>query len=103
MLFHSSSLLSHPLGKQSQKFTFRKAMLVQFSTLLNAAYIVLSKTIVMSLICSNRLDSTWGDGSIWRPERWFEPLPPKEQLVGGWGNLSKPSNMRGTNPRQHLS
>ncbi|TDL17780.1 cytochrome P450 [Rickenella mellea] len=44
-------------------------------------------TIVLPIICSNRLNAVWGDGDVWRPERWLGELPPKDQLVQGWANL----------------
>lgn len=45
------------------------------------------QTIIIPLICSNRLNAVWGDGDIWRPERWLDDLPPKDDLPQGWGNL----------------
>jgi len=34
----------------------------------------------------NRQNSVWGDGTVFRPERWMEKLPPQDMLTKGWGN-----------------
>ncbi|TDL16834.1 cytochrome P450 [Rickenella mellea] len=44
-------------------------------------------TMIIPIICSNRLNAVWGDGDTWRPERWLGELPPKDQLVQGWANM----------------
>ncbi|KAJ7138346.1 cytochrome P450 [Mycena epipterygia] len=47
------------------------------------------ETLIIPLICSNRLNAVWGDGAHWRPERWLEggKLPSKHDLTEGWANL----------------
>ncbi|KAK7054620.1 hypothetical protein VNI00_003083 [Paramarasmius palmivorus] len=43
--------------------------------------------IVVPVLSVNRLDSIWGDGSVFRPSRWSEPLPAKEDLLGGFSHI----------------
>ncbi|KAJ7122977.1 cytochrome P450 [Mycena epipterygia] len=45
------------------------------------------ETIIIPLICSNRLNTVWGDGATWRPERWLEEMPSKADLPAGWSNM----------------
>lgn len=47
---------------------------------------VILKTVVMPIHAINRQNSVWGDGAVFRPERWMQELPPQEKLTKGWGN-----------------
>lgn len=47
---------------------------------------VLLEIVVMPIHTINRQDSVWGDGAVFRPERWMQVLPPQEKLTKGWGN-----------------
>lgn len=44
-------------------------------------------TVIIPLICSNRLNLVWKDGDVWRPDRWLSSLPPKDDMAHGWANL----------------
>ncbi|OJA16742.1 hypothetical protein AZE42_09317 [Rhizopogon vesiculosus] len=45
------------------------------------------QTIVIPIHAINRMDSIWGDGSAFRPERWLEDLPARDILFSGWSNV----------------
>ena len=50
------------------------------------------QVIYIPSIAINRLDSVWGDGDAFRPERWLESkdddsFPDSSHLPGGWSNL----------------
>jgi cytochrome P450 len=51
--------------------------------------VVKGQTVVIPIVAIHRLDSIWGDGNNFRPERWLEPegLPDLDQLCAGWSNL----------------
>ncbi|KAJ7145633.1 cytochrome P450 [Mycena epipterygia] len=55
----------------------------------NEVVIRKGETIIIPLICSNRLNAVWGDGAQWRPERWLEgeKMPSKRDLPAGWSNM----------------
>ncbi|KAG1842159.1 cytochrome P450 [Suillus subalutaceus] len=43
--------------------------------------------VVIPIHTINRMDSVWGDGSAFRPERWLEEMPPRDILSSGWSNV----------------
>jgi cytochrome P450 len=47
------------------------------------------QTVVVPIVAIHRLDSVWGDGDSFRPERWLQQdgLPDPDQLCAGWSNL----------------
>ncbi|KAI0058352.1 cytochrome P450 [Artomyces pyxidatus] len=45
------------------------------------------QTVIFPAIAIQRLNSVWGDGDTFRPERWLEELPSKDKLCSGWSNL----------------
>jgi hypothetical protein len=45
------------------------------------------QTIIIPIIAIQRMDAVWKDPDTFRPERWFEQLPPSEDLPSGWSNL----------------
>ncbi|KAJ7146038.1 cytochrome P450 [Mycena epipterygia] len=46
------------------------------------------QTVIIPIHTINRLDSVWGDGSVFRPERWIDgPLPPRDLLAGRWSSI----------------
>lgn len=50
--------------------------------------IVFLKTVIIPVHTINRLDSVWGDGSVFRPERWLDqPLPPRDLTAGRWSSI----------------
>lgn len=44
------------------------------------------QTIVLPVHYLNRSDTAWGDGSVFRPDRWFEEPPSQDLLPKGWSN-----------------
>ncbi|KAH7921939.1 cytochrome P450 [Leucogyrophana mollusca] len=42
------------------------------------------QTVIIPIHSISRMDSVWGDGDAFRPERWMETLPPKDLLPSGW-------------------
>ena len=44
---------------------------------------------MIAFIGSNTLNRVWGDGKVFRPERWLDEksLPSKDVLTQGWSNL----------------
>ncbi|KAH7904546.1 cytochrome P450 [Hygrophoropsis aurantiaca] len=48
--------------------------------------IAAGQTVIIPIHSINRLDSVWGDGGAFRPERWMEDLPPKDILPTGWSH-----------------
>ncbi|KAG5730412.1 hypothetical protein E4T56_gene14388, partial [Termitomyces sp. T112] len=45
------------------------------------------QTVVIPIISIQRQDSVWSNPDDFQPERWLEPLPPRERLPSGWSNL----------------
>ncbi|THH06110.1 hypothetical protein EW146_g9715 [Bondarzewia mesenterica] len=45
------------------------------------------QTVLIPIMAIHRLHSIWEDGDAFRPERWLEELPHREQLCMGWSNL----------------
>ncbi|KAJ7626265.1 cytochrome P450 [Mycena polygramma] len=46
------------------------------------------QTVIIPIHTINRMDSVWGDGSVFRPERWIDgPLPPRDLLAGRWSSI----------------
>ncbi|EIM80938.1 cytochrome P450 [Stereum hirsutum FP-91666 SS1] len=45
------------------------------------------QTVIIPIISLHRSDAIWGDGSVFRPERWLEALPHEAQRLPGWSNL----------------
>ncbi|KAJ7580834.1 cytochrome P450 [Mycena floridula] len=50
-------------------------------------FVKAGQKIVVSVLSVNRLDSTWGDGEMFRPSRWSETMPRQDDLIGGWSNI----------------
>ena len=51
------------------------------------------QAVYIPIAAVNRLDSLWGDGDAFRPERWLESesgkgLPDSSHLPGGWSGLT---------------
>ncbi|TFK38920.1 cytochrome P450, partial [Crucibulum laeve] len=54
-------------------------------------FVKTGQTIIIPMHTVNRLNSVWGDGTTFRPDRWLSKLrsnfPPNELLTGGWSNI----------------
>ncbi|KAF7964425.1 hypothetical protein HWV62_8168, partial [Athelia sp. TMB] len=52
-------------------------------------HIKAGQTVIIPIHSCNRLDSVWGDGGVFRPERWLDPAGPARHadlLTNGWSN-----------------
>ncbi|KZP26339.1 cytochrome P450 [Athelia psychrophila] len=51
-------------------------------------FIKAGQTVIIPIHSVQRLDSVWGDGSVFRPERWLAPggPAPADLLTNGWSN-----------------
>ncbi|EIM85220.1 cytochrome P450 [Stereum hirsutum FP-91666 SS1] len=45
------------------------------------------QTVIIPIISLHRSDAIWGDGNVFRPERWLGTLPDEALRLPGWSNL----------------
>lgn len=65
----------------------RKAVPTAAGSLVHSVVVRPGQTVLIPIIAIHRLDSVWTAPDDFRPDRWLDSLPPKEDLCSGWGNL----------------
>ncbi|OBZ74741.1 hypothetical protein A0H81_05751 [Grifola frondosa] len=70
---------------------------------MHEVHIQAGQTVIIPTMSLQRLDSVWGDGEVFRPERWLEQLPPQEKLCSGWSNTLSFSDGPRACPGQRLA
>ncbi|KAI6008443.1 cytochrome P450 [Pisolithus marmoratus] len=66
--------LRHPIvGKQGQE--------------VSSIAITAGQMIFIPITTINTMCSVWGDGKVFRPDRWMDELPPKELCSTGWSRM----------------
>jgi len=57
---------------------------------MDSIHIKAGQTIFLPTVSINRLNANWGDGDVFRPERWLKEnaaqLPPPSSLPAGWNS-----------------
>ncbi|KAF9561005.1 cytochrome P450 [Agrocybe pediades] len=72
---------------KEDRLPLRFPITMRDGTKINEVHIRPGQTVIIPIYSIGRDNVVWGDGDVFRPERWMEESSNKEMLPTGWSNL----------------
>ncbi|KAF4620578.1 hypothetical protein D9613_000279 [Agrocybe pediades] len=95
---HPAAPYMERVSTKDDKLPLRFPITLKDGTKVNEVHIPAGQTVIIPIYSIGRDDAVWGDGDVFRPERWMENSSDKDTMPTGWSGLLSFSD----GPRQCL-